>query len=75
MSGNLYAVVPVFEDNNEHKQFIKYVRNREDDFLKILDCYAGVELSGYANPNGIDCLCKIGETLVNWLTRWRCCTI
>lgn len=75
---NPYAVVPVFESSEEHKLFIEYVNSKSRGFLEIVGNYS-FEHSQYKNsqyikvayPDYIDYLCKVGETLVNWLSSWR----
>lgn len=76
-SANPYIVVPVFEDADEHKKFIEYVKANKDEFLKELG-----DFSYEKNPDNkaqdkvvctdyIDYLCKSGGILVNWLDKLR----
>lgn len=74
---NPYSVVPVFENTAEHKAYQSFVKGHQEEFLRIIGEYS-FEKSPYKSshaqcdaPDYIDYLCKVGETLVQWLDKWR----
>jgi len=78
-STNPYDVIPVFESAEEHKKFISDVRDRQDTFINSVDLY-DFDKSLYKDDNGysqaqfpdyIEYLCKVGKTLVDWLSEMR----
>lgn len=77
MSYNPYSVVPVFENEEEHMAFRKYVISHQCDFLEAIGDYSfnnsqfKSTYSHYDAPDYIDYLCKSGETLVKWLAEWQ----
>jgi hypothetical protein len=66
---NPYSVVPVFENAEEHKVFIEYIKAHKNDFMQKIGDYNGDIYRGCSSH--IDYLCIIGKTLVDWLDEWR----
>jgi len=71
-----YNIIPVFKDAFEHNTFQQYVESRQSDFLNEIGTWKENEtrngLTGAAfNPEYIIWKCKVGETIVSWLTSWR----
>lgn len=65
---NPYTVVPVFENKDEHDNFIEYVKLNKDKIIEKVGLYKKQFAS---DPEYIDYLCNIGETLVCLLKDWR----
>ena len=75
---NPYSVIPVFQSEKEHIEFIDFVKSEKDRFLDAVGEYSfsgsKYKESSYiraAYPDYINYLCKSGETLVSWLEDWR----
>jgi hypothetical protein len=68
-----YSVVPVFESADEHKAFIEYIESNISVFKDTVGDWSRSDTSSAecVDPNKIEWLCKVGETLVNWLKTWR----
>lgn len=74
---NPYSVVPVFENAQEHKAFITFVKDNQSLFFNTIGDYS-FNKSPYKKshaqidaPDYIEYLCKSGETLVHWLDEWK----
>ena len=65
-----YSVVPIFENAEEHKDFIEFVKSHEIKFMDSIGKFDSSDIY-YGNPDYIEYLCKAGETLVSWLECWR----
>ena len=77
IGNNPYSVVPVFENEDEHVAFRKHIISHKNDFLKTIGDYSFNNSQSKSTgarcnePGYIEYLCKSGETLAEWLDKWR----
>lgn len=69
---NAFSVIPVFENEQEHTEFIEYIKTHKDDFKKDVDAQSVEEMFPfYAQTVDTVNVYKLGKTLVRWLDKWR----
>lgn len=67
-----FTVIPVFEDEQEHTEFIEYVITCREDFKKDVENQNVDEMfPEYSKTVNTVIFYKLGKTLVQWLDRWR----
>ena len=74
---NPYDVILCFENNEEHKEFKKFVLSNRDQFLNRVGEYSYNNsnlkdtFARYNNPDYIDYLCCCGKILNEWFKKWK----
>ena len=67
-----FTVIPVFESEQEHNEFMDYTREHKEDFSFAVDTQCIDEVfPRYAKNVDTIIVYKLGKTLVQWLDRWR----
>jgi len=67
-----FTVIPVFEDKQEHIEFIDYVKGNKGCFASDVEAQGiGEMFPTYAQAANTVIVYKVGKTLVQWLDRWR----
>lgn len=67
-----FSVIPVFECENEHVEFIDYVKNNIKNFILNVNKMNIDEMHpAYSQAVNTAIVYKLGKTLVQWLKRWR----
>lgn len=70
---NAFSVIPVFENEQEHTEFIEYIKTYKDDFKKDVDAQSVEEMFPfYAQTVDTVNVYKLGKVLVQWVDKWRC---
>ena len=65
-------VIPIFEDEREHNEFMQYVKKRKDDFKEDVENQNIDEMFPfYSKSVNTVIVYKIGKTMVQWLDKWR----
>lgn len=66
-------VIPVFKSEQEHTDFICYIKSHVSDFKKAVENQSIDEMfPNYAKLVDTALVYKLGKTLVQWLASWRC---
>jgi len=66
-----FAVICVFNDEQEHHSFLKYINSHKKEFQKSIDSISVDEVPPTVqNVNSIS-IYKTGKVMVNWLYKWR----
>lgn len=69
-----FTVIPIFEDEQEHIEFIEYVKGHREDFKQDVENQNVDEMfPEYSKVVNTVIFYKLGKTLVHWLDRWRQC--
>lgn len=69
-----FTVIPIFEDEQEHIEFIEYVKGHREDFKQDVENQNVDEMfPEYSKVVNTVLFYKLGKTLVQWLDRWRQC--
>ena len=67
-----FTVIPVFENEFEQTEFLKYVKKRKDNFRKHVESQDIEEMfPDYSRMVDTVICYKLGKTLVQWLDEWR----
>lgn len=67
-----FTVIPVFEDEQEHIEFIEYVKRYRKGFKQDVENQNIDEMfPEYSKVVNTVIFYKLGKTLVQWLARWR----
>ena len=67
-----FTVIPVFDSNHEHTEFMDYVRKNAKDFKKAIEIQSVSEMfPTYSQYVDTVAVYKLGKTLVQWLEQWR----
>lgn len=67
-----FTVIPVFEDEKEHNEFLSYAKNHAEKFRKAVETQSVNEMCPpYAQKVNNVIVYKLGKTLVQWLDEWR----
>ncbi|RBP58448.1 putative DNA-binding protein [Alkalibaculum bacchi] len=67
-----FTVVPVFESEQEHNEFMSYVNTHKDDFTAAVEVQSIDEMFPTYSKNVTTVIIyKFGKTLVQWLEQWR----
>jgi len=65
-------VIPIFESEREHTEFITYVRLHKENFKLDVEKQEISEMfPRYAQDATTVIVYKFGKTLVQWLGKWR----
>ncbi|MBD5103523.1 MAG: ATP-binding protein [Ruminococcaceae bacterium] len=68
-----FTVIPVFESEQEHTEFIEYVKIHKDNFKIDVESQSVEEMFPfYTQTVDTVIVYKLGKTLVQWLDNWRC---
>lgn len=65
---NPYTVVPVFENHEEHIDYLEYIKLNVESIIHNLGLCKNHLCD---SPEYIEYLCNVGELLVGWLEDWR----
>ena len=69
-----FTVIPIFENEQEHTEFIEYVKGHREDFKKDVENQNVDEMfPEYSKVVNTVIFYKLGKTFVQWLDRWRQC--
>ena len=67
-----FTVIPIFENEKEHNEFLDYVKKHKEDFKNAVDTQDINEMFPlYAKNVKTVIVYKLGKTLVQWLEKWR----
>jgi hypothetical protein len=67
-----FTVIPVFENEQEHNEFIEYVKIHKDDFKTDVETQDIEEMFPlYTQTVDTAIVYKLGKTLVEWLDNWK----
>ncbi|MGI6545544.1 MAG: helix-turn-helix domain-containing protein [Fastidiosipilaceae bacterium] len=68
----VFTVIPVFNNEQERKDFINYVETRHDDFIEAVETQnIDAMFPSYSQAVDSVIVYKFGKTLVQWLYKWR----
>lgn len=67
-----FTVIPVFENEQEHTEFIEYIKTHKDNFKTDVETQIVEEMFPFYTQT-VDTVnvYKLGKTLVQWLDKWR----
>ncbi len=67
-----FTVIPVFESEQEHSEFMGYVKTHNYDFTAAVEAQSIDEMfPTYSKVVNTVIIYKLGKTLVQWLDQWR----
>lgn len=67
-----FTVIPVFESEQEHIEFMSYVKTKTNDFTAAVEAQNIDEMfPTYSKVVNTVIIYKLGKTLVQWLDQWR----
>ena len=67
-----FTVIPVFENKQEHTEFMDYVKGKKECFASDVEAQDIDEMfPTYAQATNTIIVYKVGKTLVQWLALWR----
>lgn len=67
-----FKVIPVFNSENEHKEFIEYIKRNIEKFESDVDSMDVNEMFPlYAKNAKSVVVYKLCKTMVQWLAEWR----
>lgn len=67
-----FTVIPIFESEQEHSEFMSYVNMHKDDFTAAVETQSIDEMfPTYSKTVNTVIIYKLGKTLVQWLDHWR----
>jgi len=72
MFNKAFTVIPVFENEKEHTEFLSFVKKHAEDFIDAVNTQDVSEMfPTYAQNVKTVIVYKLGKTLVQWLDQWR----
>jgi len=67
-----FTVIPVFESEQEHIEFMDYVKTNNNEFIAAVEAQSIDEMfPTYSKAVNTVIIYKLGKTLVQWLDYWR----
>lgn len=67
-----FTVIPIFESEQEHSEFMDYIKTHNYDFIAAVEGQSIDEMfPTYSKNVNTVIIYKLGKTLVQWLDQWR----